>query len=58
MRSQTDTSLSDLQQTMATSDRSWYLDEAQTLGCLEVDLKKQESFNTVSLVEPVGRCDN
>jgi len=34
------------------------LDEAQTLGCLEVDLKKQESFNTVSLVEPVGRCDN
>ena len=35
---------------------SWYLDEAQTSGWLEVDLKKQESFNTVSLVEPVGRC--
>jgi hypothetical protein len=34
------------------------LDEAQTLGCLEVDLKKQEGFNAVSLVEPVGRCDN
>ena len=34
---------------------SWYLDEAQTSGWLEVDLKKQESFNTVSLVEPVGQ---
>jgi len=37
---------------------SWYLDEAQTSGWLEVDLKKQESFNTVSLVEPVGQWDN
>jgi alpha-L-fucosidase len=25
---------------------------------LEVDLKNQESFNTVSLVEPVGQWDN
>jgi hypothetical protein len=25
---------------------SWYLDETQTSGWLEVDLKKQESFNT------------
>ncbi len=37
---------------------SWYLDEDQTSGWLEIDLKKQESFNTVSLVEPVGRWDN
>jgi alpha-L-fucosidase len=37
---------------------SWYLDEAQTSGWLEVDLKKLESFNTVSLVEPVGQWDN
>jgi alpha-L-fucosidase len=37
---------------------SWYLDEPQTSGWLEVDLNKRESFNTVSLVEPVGRLDN
>jgi alpha-L-fucosidase len=37
---------------------SWYLDEAQSSGWLEVDLRKQESFNTVSLVEPVGQRDN
>jgi alpha-L-fucosidase len=37
---------------------SWYLEETQTSGWLEVDLKKQESFNTVSLVEPVGQWDN
>jgi len=37
---------------------SWYLDEAQTSGWLEVDLKNRESFNTVSLVEPVGQWDN
>ena len=37
---------------------SWHLDEAQTSGWLEVDLKKLESFNTVSLVEPVGQWDN
>jgi len=33
---------------------SWYLDEGQTSGWLEVDLIKQESFNVLSLVEPVG----
>ena len=37
---------------------SWYLDETQTSGWLEVDLKKQESFSTVSLVEPVGQWDD
>ena len=37
---------------------SWYLDEAQSSGWLEVDLRKQESFNVVSLVEPVGRGDD
>ena len=37
---------------------SWHPDEAQSSGWLEVDLKKQESFNTVSLVEPVGQWDN
>ncbi len=37
---------------------SWYLDEGQTSGWLEVDLGKQESFNVVSLVEPVGRSDD
>ena len=37
---------------------SWYLEETQTSGWLEVDLKKQESFNTVSLVEPVGQWEN
>jgi alpha-L-fucosidase len=34
------------------------LDEGQTSGWLEVDLRKQESFNVVSLVEPVGRWDD
>ena len=37
---------------------SWYPEETQTSGWLEVDLKKQESFNTVSLVEPVGQWEN
>ena len=37
---------------------SWYLDEGQASGWLEVDLRKQESFNVVSLVEPVGRWDD
>jgi alpha-L-fucosidase len=37
---------------------SWYLDEGQTSGWLEVDLMKQQSFNVVSLVEPVGRGDD
>jgi alpha-L-fucosidase len=34
---------------------SWYLDEWQGSDWLEVNLRKQESFNVVSLVEPVGR---
>jgi alpha-L-fucosidase len=37
---------------------SWYMDEGQTSGWLEVDLGKRESFNVVSLVEPVGRFDD
>jgi alpha-L-fucosidase len=37
---------------------SWYLDEAQTSGWLELDLRKPESFNVVSLVEPVGQWDD
>jgi alpha-L-fucosidase len=37
---------------------SWYLEEGQTSGWLEVDLQKQESFNVVSLVEPVGKRDD
>jgi len=37
---------------------SWYLDRGQTSGWLEVDLRKQEIFNVVSLVEPVGRWDD
>jgi alpha-L-fucosidase len=37
---------------------SWYMDEGQTSGWLEVDLGKQESFNVVSVVEPVGRSDD
>lgn len=34
---------------------SWYPDEGQTVAWLEVDLKEQQSFNVVSLIEPVGR---
>ena len=37
---------------------SWQLDEGQTSGWLELDLGKQESFNVVSLVEPVGRRED
>ena len=37
---------------------SWYLEEGQTSGWLEVDLTKQEAFNVVSLIEPVGRSDD
>ena len=37
---------------------SWYLDEGLTSGWLEVDLMKEQSFNVVSLVEPVGRFDD
>jgi len=37
---------------------SWHLDEGQASGWLEVDLGKLESFNVVSLVEPVGIRDD
>ena len=37
---------------------SWHLDEGLTSGWLEVDLMKEQSFNVVSLVEPVGRWDD
>jgi alpha-L-fucosidase len=37
---------------------SWYLDEGQSSGWLEVDLRKKETFNVVSLVEPVGRWED
>jgi alpha-L-fucosidase len=37
---------------------SWNLDEGLTSGWLEVDLMKQQNFNVVSLVEPVGRWDD
>jgi len=37
---------------------SWYLDKGQTSGWLEVDLQRRESFNTLSLAEPLGRWDN
>jgi alpha-L-fucosidase len=37
---------------------SWYPDEGETSGWLELDLRKQETFNVVSLVEPVGQWDD
>lgn len=37
---------------------SWFLEEGQISGWLKVDLRKQESFNVVSLVEPIGKGDN
>jgi alpha-L-fucosidase len=37
---------------------SWYLDEGQTSGWLEVDLEEQQSFNVLSVVEPVGKSDD
>lgn len=37
---------------------SWNLDEGLTSGWLEVDLGKRQSFNVVSLVEPVGGWDD
>jgi len=37
---------------------SWYLEEGQTSGWLEVDLQKQETFNVVSLTEPVGTLND
>jgi alpha-L-fucosidase len=36
----------------------WRLEDGQTSGWLEVDLTKQESFNILSLVEPVGKSDD
>src|SRR5271154_3882038 len=37
---------------------SWYPEEGQTSGWVEIDLTKEERFNVVSLVEPVGRRDD
>jgi alpha-L-fucosidase len=37
---------------------SWYLDKGLTAGWLEVDLRKELSFNVVSFLEPVGRGDD
>jgi alpha-L-fucosidase len=37
---------------------SWHLDQGLTSGWLEVDLMKEQSFNLLSLVEPVGRGDD
>lgn len=37
---------------------SWYPVEGQTSAWLEVDLTKQEGFNMLSLVEPVGRWED
>jgi alpha-L-fucosidase len=39
-------------------ESSWYLEEGQTSGWLELDLRKQQSFNVVSLVEPIGRWND
>ena len=37
---------------------SWYLDEGLRSGWLEVDLLREQSFNVVSLVEPVGQLED
>jgi alpha-L-fucosidase len=37
---------------------SWYMDKGQTSGWLEVDLKQSQSFNVLSLVEPVGQSND
>jgi alpha-L-fucosidase len=37
---------------------SWYPDAGQTAGWVEVDLRKEQGFNVVSLVEPVGHGDD
>jgi alpha-L-fucosidase len=37
---------------------SWNLDGGLTSGWLAVDLTKPQSFNVVSLIEPVGRWDD
>ncbi|MEP6572794.1 MAG: alpha-L-fucosidase [Gemmatimonadota bacterium] len=34
---------------------TWYTDDGQTSGWLEVTLQRDQSFNTLSFVEPVGR---
>jgi alpha-L-fucosidase len=37
---------------------SWYTDDGLTSGWLEVDLTREQSFNVVCFVEPVGRWDD
>ena len=37
---------------------SWYPEEGLASVWLQVDLKKQQSFNVVSLVEPIGRWED
>lgn len=37
---------------------SWHLDEGLASGWIEVDLLKPQSFNVVSLVEPVGKWND
>jgi alpha-L-fucosidase len=37
---------------------AWYTDAGLMSGWLEVDLTRQQTFNVVSLVEPVGRWDD
>jgi alpha-L-fucosidase len=37
---------------------SWFLDEGLTSGWIEVDLLKDQTFNVVSLVEPVGKWND
>jgi alpha-L-fucosidase len=34
---------------------SWYMDKGQNSGWLELDFGKKESFNVVSIVEPIGK---
>jgi alpha-L-fucosidase len=34
---------------------SWYMNKGETSGWLEVDLGKQQNFNVLSLVEPIGQ---
>lgn len=34
------------------------MEQGKNSGWLEVDLQKQESFNVVSLVEPIGKADS
>jgi alpha-L-fucosidase len=37
---------------------TWYTDKGLISGWLEVDLTREETFNVVSFVEPVGRWDD